>query len=800
MALHSKHFYFSSSPCCFSPGHVRDNVELQRPNLSITSISINCKGPLVEPDKLKIAPPPFDKMPKQIRVSAIDFHFSQSVKNSEEGSRGTINFKEDGPPPDLNGYQSIEGMASMCHNARNVPDGHCMITILSFCIRVGCMELTRECHALITKTGVGNDVFVSTTLIDTYAKCGDIETATMLFHKMLLSDIAACNCLISGYARHGMFHQAFDFFIKIGSMGIRPNPYTYSTMLTVCGAISATKEGKQLHAHIVKLQLLSNLVVGNALLTMYSKCGMMEEAESLFESLEQKNLITWAAIINGYYRHKAFEKALGQFLLMRESGIEPNEYAFTTVLACCGSLKLLNISNMLHALLIKKGMTLGVYVGTAIIDMYSVHGEMDAAERQFKDMGRIASHVSWNALISGFIYNEKTEEAMEVFHKMVRDSIACDIFTYSIILKACSSLTSLSTCQQIHSQIIKAKCESNMHVGSSLVEAYAKCGNLEDAELVFSQISAPDVISWNSMIKAYSLNGYPRKVISLFGKMVEEGKNPTGSTFLSVISACSHSGLVQEGLEFYESMLRDYTIQPEEAHYCSIVDLLSRAGLIGNALDFINKLPTRPTASVWRPLLAACRCHGNLQMAEYAAKNILDLDPKDAAVYITLSNMYIEVGRYEDAMKQWKLMESMSISKEPGCSWIEVNNKIYKFFSQDKTCPEMPLVYENLKQLVIDQMEDTEFIRKTSPMHHPQSGQAEEEMILYHSEKLAVSFGLLSLPTGKPIRVFKNLRVCPDCHSTMKHISKITKRDIVVRDNYRFHLFKRGRCSCGDYW
>ncbi|XP_021277765.1 pentatricopeptide repeat-containing protein At2g03880, mitochondrial-like [Herrania umbratica] len=684
------------------------------------------------------------------------------------------------------------GMGEKGDLARNVLDSSHLISVLKFCVAEGCFELGRSYHALIAKIGLDEDGFVGTSLIDMYAKCGDMDSAVALFNQMPHLDVASCNCLISGYASCGLFDEAFSFFMKFDSFGNKPNPYTYSTMLAICGTLSAIEEGKQLHAQVVKMQHLSETAVSNVLLTMYGKCGAMEDAESLFKRLLQRNLISWTAIINGLYKHEDFEKAMRLFCLMRENGIEPNEYTFTIALASCGSVKNLDNGRLLHALVIKRGMALGEFVGTAIIDMYCELGQMDDAEKQFKGMGTLASKVSWNALTKGLVHNEKANEALDAFSEMVRKDAVCDEFTFSIILKACASLPSFTSSQQIHARVVKANFDTNMHVGSSLIEAYTKCGSVEDAERVFSRISVPDVISWNSVIKACSQNTNPRRAISLFRGMIHKGFRPTGSTFLAVLSACSHSGKIQDGLEIFQSMVREFGILPEEAHYSCMVDLLGRSGQLEKALDFINNLPIEPTASIWTPLLAACRCHNNLQMAEFVAKHILALDPNAAPVYVTLSNMYAEARQLVDAENQRKLMKLKEVTKEPGCSWIEVKNKIHKFFSHDRTHPESAKIYNKLNQVMM-QIKD-----KASTNANPLY--AEDDSCLYHSEKLAVCFGLISLPAGKPVRVFKNLRVCTDCHMFMKFASMITERVIVLSDNYRFHHFNKGCCSCRDYW
>ncbi|KAM7257328.1 hypothetical protein ACFE04_013069 [Oxalis oulophora] len=720
----------------------------------------------------------FDKSPKRVNVSTIDIQFTTCANNTEMGLTKTVAFIDNNTTRNVICEES---------SITGLPGKHQMIRALNSFGPEGDIELGRAYHALIVKKGLCFDEFVRTSLVDMYAKCGDMESAVRLFSVMDCLDVALCNCLISGYVRNGMFDKAFRFFVQIQSNGVVPNHYTYSAMLSACGKLSAIKEGMQIHVCVVKTEFLSDPAVGNALLKMYMKYGMMKEAELLFTSLEEKNIISWTTIINGFYRRGDFLKALILFCSMGETGFDHNEYTYTTAIACCGSLKDLNTGRMLHAQAIKKKLALNNFVGSALLKLYSDLGKMDEAKLQIKNME--PSTVSWNSLISGFVNNEKTEEAVKIFCDMIENEGKCDEFTYSVILKACSSLPSLANCQQIHSHALKTKFDINTHVGSSLIEAYSKCGCLEDAEKVFDQLLAADVVAWNSMIKAYSQNSYPGKAISLFINMIKEGHRPTSSTFVAILSACSHSGLIEEGKKFFNSMVKTHGIAPEEIHYSCMIDLLGRANKLEEALDFIDNLPIEPTAPLWRPLLAACKYNGNLKLAEHVAKKILDLDPNDAAVYVTLSNMYAEKGRHADVEKERKLMTLKNIIKEPGCSWIEANHKIHRFFSHDKTHQITPEIYDELHK-VVKQIQDS----------RPGATTILEENALYHSEKLAVCFGLLSLRTGKPIRVFKNLRVCTDCHLFMKKLSLVANREILLRDNYRFHHFKQGCCSCKDYW
>ncbi|KAK6779794.1 hypothetical protein RDI58_021978 [Solanum bulbocastanum] len=677
---------------------------------------------------------------------------------------------------------------SMFDCASNYMNEEYVIDQLRYCSSEGSFELGKLYHALIIKTGIWFDKFVATALLNMYGKCGEMASAEMIFGMLSYVDVASCNSMICGYVSNGMESDAFAFFVKMGDiLDIVSNHYTYSILLSACGSVQV---GKQLHAHIVKLEFMSLTVVGNSALTMYINFGMIEEAENLFEGLANKNHISWTAYISGLYRQKAFDKALTQFCLMRKNNTEPNEYTYSVALSCAASAEYHDYGCALHAQVIKNGMISKVFVGTAIIEMYSKCAELGNAGKQLKEMGRVASCASWNAVITGLVHHGEVGSGLEMFHKMLNNDIACDEYTCSVTLKACSLLPSLEICRQVHSWVVKGMFGVNLHVASSLIETYAQCGNLEDAEKVFCLTSEPDDVTFNAMIKAYSQYGNPMKAIFLFKKMVEKGILPTSFTFLAAISACSHCGLVQQGKELFESMTRDFGISPEENHYSCMVDLLSRSGQLENALEFINKLPIEPKAPIWRPFLAGCRFHCSLEMAEMAASKILEHDPGDASVYVTLSNMYVEAGKVRDALKQRELMKSKSVHKEPGCSWLEVNAKIHRFFSGDTRHIDTPKVYSRLDNLM----------QKIQNKTTRELGKVTEEKCLFHSERLAVCFGLLNLPKGTTIRVFKNIRICLDCHITMKHISKITNREIIIRDNYRFHHFKQGCCSCGDFW
>jgi pentatricopeptide repeat protein len=328
---------------------------------------------------------------------------------------------------------------------------------------------------------------------------------------------------------------------------------------------------------------------------------------------------------------------------------------------------------------------------------------------------------------------------------------------------------------------------------------YSKCGSIEDAFQTFDVMSERNVISWNAMIAGCAQHGCGKEALKLFAQMPQAGIEPDHISFVSALSACSHSGLVDEGLQLFDSMCRDYCIAPREVHYACMIDLLGRAGRLDEARDFMKTIPFAPDAYVWGALLGACRLYGNIDLGKHAAECLFQLEPHNAAKYVLLSNIYAAAGRWDDVAKVRKIMKDRGVQKQPGCSWIEVKNKVHTFMVEDKSHPQTEEIYSTLEELA-RQMEAAGYVPDTNFVLHDVEMEQKEHSLYHHSEKLAIAFGLISTLPGLPVRIIKNLRVCGDCHTATKFISKIVEREIIIRDANRFHHFKDGLCSCGDYW
>eukprot|EP01018_Ginkgo_biloba_P020216 Gb_20456 [translate_table: standard] len=552
--------------------------------------------------------------------------------------------------------------------------------------------------------------------------------------------------------KEGRLKEAFHILHVMDHRGIRPDSLTYASLLQGCANKKALQEGKSVHIHMTESGFKPDVFLGNTLVSMYVKCGSLVDARRVLDEMPERNVVSWTALIAAYARHGYSEKALTVFNQMQRTGIQPNQFTFASVLPACANLEALEHGKQIHEDIVRSGFQYNVFVGSALVDMYI-----------------------------------KCQRV-----KPVSD-------TFASVLPACANLAALKHGQKIHDNIIKSGFESDVFVGNALIDMYAKCGIIEDAHRVFDKMLRRDVVSWNAMVVGYAMHGCGNKALQLFEEMRYSDTNPDHVTFVGVLSACRHTGQVDAGWQYFDFMSSHYYITPAMEHYCCMVDLLGRAGLLLEAQDFIDKMPIEPDAAVWGSLLGACRIHTNIELGEKVAGRLFELDPKNAASYVVLSNIYAAAGRWEDIEKLQKMMKDRSIKKKPGCSWIEVNNKVHTFLLGDRSHPQSQKIYAELEALS-EQMKESGYVPNTAFVLYDVGEEQKEHVLCHHSEKLAIAFGLINTPPGTPIRIVKNLRVCGDCHTATKFISKIVSREIVVRDANRFHHFEDGHCSCKDYW
>eukprot|EP01018_Ginkgo_biloba_P012605 Gb_10908 [translate_table: standard] len=678
------------------------------------------------------------------------------------------------------------------------PNHYTLCSVLRACAGFLALAQGKQVHAYIIKTSFDLNVFVGTTLVDMYAKCRRIEDARHVFDKMPERNAVLWTAIISGYAQNGNGEEALQFFWDMHRAGVNSNQFTFPSVLGVCGNLLALDQGKQVHASIIRTGFESNVYVGSSLVDMYSKCGSVDNARQILDKMSEGDEVSWNAMIAGYTRHGYDEEALKVFIEMQQAGMKLDQFTFPTVLNACASIPALVQGKQIHAVIIKSGFEPNIYVGNALIDMYAKCGTLEDACKVLNKMPDV-DVVSWTALIGVYAQNGNGEEVLNLFCQMRWAGIKPDQFNFASVLSACASSIALEQGKQVHALVIKFKFESCSSVHNSLLTMYAKCGSVEDAHLVFEKMPTRDLVSWTAIIVGYAQNGRGKDALQLYEKMLQTGLKPDHVTFVGVLFACSHSGLVDEGHHYFNSMSQDHCIIPRTQHYACMIDLLGRAGYIGEAEQLLNKMPVEPDAIVWKALLAACRIHGNLELGKRAAESLFQLEPENAASYVLLSNIYAAAGRWDDVASVRRMMKDRGVTKEPGCSWIEVNKKVHAFLVEDKRHPQAVEIYAMLDRLA-RLMKEVGYVPDTNFVLHDVEEERKEHALIYHSEKLAVAFGLISTPPGTPIRIIKNLRMCGDCHTALKFISKIVDREIVVRDANRFHHFKNELCSCRDYW
>lgn len=471
-------------------------------------------------------------------------------------------------------------------------------------------------------------------------------------------------------------------------------------------------------------------------------------------------------------------------------GVLPNDHIFPSATKACATIGAYDVGQSVHCLALKTAYDFDVFVGSSVVDMYAKCGEIGDARKMFDEMPD-RNIVSWSGMIYGYTQLGEDEEALGLFKQALIEELDVNDFTFSSVIRACGNSTLLELGKQIHGLCMKMNYESSAFVGSSLISLYSKCGIIEGAYRVFDEIPFKILGTWNAMLIACAQHSHTHKVFELFKQMGSAGMKPNFVTFLCMLYACSHAGLVREG-KYYFEVMKEYGIQPGDQHYTSLVDLLGRAKKLEEALSFIRDMPIQPSQSVWGALLTGCRLHGNTELAAFAADRVFELGPVNPGMHVLLSNAYAAAGRYEDAAKARKALRDIGVKKETGLSWVEEGNRVHRFAAGDRRHSKSREIYQKLEELE-DEIERAGYVADTSFVLRKLDSEEKNLAIRYHSERLAIAFALITIPAERPIRIMKNMRVCGDCHTAIKFISKCSRRVIIVRDNNRFHRFEDGK-------
>ncbi|XP_015573463.1 pentatricopeptide repeat-containing protein At1g19720 [Ricinus communis] len=715
-----------------------------------------------------------------------------------------------------------------------LPDAFLLPKILQACGNSRDIKSGEMVHSLAIKCGVDGYPFVNNSILAVYAKCGKLSLASKCFEMMDKSETAAWNALISGYCQHGQIEEAQRLFDAMREEGIEPglvswniliagynqlgyfdiamelmkkmevlgtspdvvtwtsmisglaqndkaskalhlfndmilarvepNGVTISSAVSACASLKVLNEGLEIHALAVKLGFVEDVLVGNSLIDMYSKCGKLENAWKVFDMMPEKDVYTWNSMIGGYCQVGYCGKAHMLFMKMQKSETQPNAITW---------------NNMIWG--------------------YIHNGDEDQAMDLFRRMeedGKIKRDTaSWNSLISGYLQIGQKDKALSIFRQMQSFSININSVTILSVLPACANLIALKMVKEIHGCVIRRNLDSLLPITNSLIDTYAKSGNIGYSRTIFDRALFKDFITWNSLIAGYVLFGCSDAALGLVDQMKKLGIKPNRSTFVSIILAYSLAGLVGEGEKAFYSMMEDYQITPSLEHFSAMVHLYGRSAKLKEAMEFIEDMPMTPDFYVWSALLNASLIHGNFGLAIHAGENLLNLEPGNPVIRQLVSQAYVLYGKPKVALKVKCLKKNNKVLKLIGESWIEVKNNVHSFLAGDQSKSNSDLLFSWVQSIIKEV--------KACDLQHGYCIEEEEkeEIIGTHSEKLALSFAFVCAPSApQSIRIVKNLRMCADCHRMAKYISMKYGCEIYLSDSNCLHHFKSGHCSCGDYW
>ncbi|OVA01636.1 Pentatricopeptide repeat [Macleaya cordata] len=654
-----------------------------------------------------------------------------------------------------------------------------------------------QVHALMILTGIFATGDSNGQLIASYAKSGDIISARNVFEESLQRGVSTWNALIIAYSRKDSPLEAINLYRRMILEGIRPDSSTFTVTLKACAGLLDLKTGEEIRSHAIDLGYKNDVFVGSSVLNLYAKCGKMDEAVRVFDGMPKRDLVSWTTIITGYVQSGRSLEAVNIYRRMQKEGIQGDEIVMVGLFQSCANLGDPKIGLSVHGYMIRRDLPMDVVVQTSLIDMYAKNGLLNLAFRVFEKMS-YRNVVSWSALISGFAQNGYAGEALELLIEMQSCGFKPDVVSLVSALVACSHIGLLKLGKSVHGYILR-RLELDRVSATAVIDMYSKCGSLSSARALFDRVNMRDLISWNAIIASYGVHGGGREALSIFLQMKDTKLRPDHATFASLLSAFSHSGLVEEGLQWFKLMVTEYKIQPHEKHYACVVDLLARAGRVEEAHELIQSMVDEPGIALWVALLAGCRNKGKLDFGQKVAEKVLQLKPDDPGIYALVSNVFAAARNWDEVARVRKVMKNTGMKKVPGYSVVEVNGRLHAFLMEDKSHPQHEKIVAMLEWLD-QEMRKMGYVPKTEFVLHDLEEEVKQRMLCNHSERLAIAFGLLNTGPGTRLLITKNLRVCGDCHAATKFISKIVDREIVVRDVKRFHHFKDGFCSCGDYW
>ena len=548
-------------------------------------------------------------------------------------------------------------------------------SLISKCITTRYLKLGHLLHSHFIKTALTFSTFLANRLIEFYSKCDSIQSAYKVFHDIPIKNTHSWNIIISAYARFGLFDEAHHLLDKMPE----PNLVSYTSLISGLGHRGFCKESLNVFKSMLKQ--CSNLIFnGFTLVSLVGSCARLCAPELLRQ-------VHGAAVIMGLNSNIIIDNAL---------------------LDAYGKCSEANVSFSIFSRMPERD----VVSWTSMVAAYAQASRLEDAYRLFSQMQE-KNTVSWTALIAGFAQNGRGNEALHLFEQMMEEGIPPSAFTFTCVLSACANLALIARGKQIHGYIIRSISRNyfcNIFILNALIDMYCKCGQMRSATMLFEGMHEKDIVSWNSLITGFAQNGHGEESLVFFERMIETGIKPNHVTFLGLLSACCHTGLVSEGLRILDLMEKDYGLRPRSDHYAIMIDLLGRNNRLEEAMCLIKRVSKGSDhVGMWGALLGACRIHGNMDLARKSAEVLLELEPGNAGRYVMLYNIYAAAGRWDEARQVRRLMMEKDLRKEAACSWIEVRNTRYQFFATERFHCRIKEVYEMIHNMV-DHLYDSGYL------------------------------------------------------------------------------------------
>ncbi|KAI5673006.1 hypothetical protein M9H77_13370 [Catharanthus roseus] len=558
-----------------------------------------------------------------------------------------------------------------------------------------------EClHSCVVKFGFDDNVVLNNSMLSVYGKCGSVREAKKLFEFMNNRDLVSWNSLISAYAFAGNVTEILRLLYRMRLAGTEPDQQTFTSFVPVIAKEGNIRLGKLVHGQMKIAGFESNVFVETALMAMYLKYGNVDEALRIFERLRDKDVVSWTAMISGLVQNERADMALGVFRQMLMSGVMPSSTTIASALAACAHLGTAKLGHSVHGFVIRKRMALDIPSQNALVTMYAKCGCLQRGFSVFNMMEE-RDVVSWNAIVAANAQNGNLGQALSFFNEMRAALQKPDSITVVSLLQACASIGAYQQGKWIHNFVIRSCLGPCIMIDTALVDMYSKCGDLDTAGKCFDQMQQHDLVSWSTIIAGYGSHGEGEKALEMYSRFLNDGFKPNPVIFLSILYACSHNGLVDEGLSLFESMEKDFRIKPEIEHRGCIIDLLCRAGRVEDAYDFYKRLFPEPFVDALGIILDACRTKKNAELADVIAEEISLLKPVDPGKYVQLANSYASMANWEGVGEAWVQMRSLGLKKTPGWSFIELHGTITTFFRghvNHSQCEDIMLVLKILSK------------------------------------------------------------------------------------------------------